>query len=253
MNKDLITGKFTGKFTTLKHLYVPFFYPELSKIKTKPKLIVIDGLIGAGKTTFIDLLVNHLQSKGKKVVIIKEPVDEWIKSGLLEKFYANKKRWGYTFQAASFHSRIMRSIEMYNKHGHEVDYFITERCVFSDSIFMKTLVEDGFVTEMEQYLYNQWWNLWYMLMPAIPDIFIWLNPDVEVCMDRIKTRGRKGEELITLEYQQRLYNGYYSIMGSDTVSIDEYEVPCCHLNTNDNFKNNIHTQKKLLKQVEVML
>jgi len=256
MEEENTTKPTPVKFSTLKHLYVPFFFPELNSSKDyskRPKLIVIDGLIGAGKTTFIDLFVEYLRSNSKKVAIIKEPVDEWVKSGLLQKFYEDRKRWGYTFQTTAFRSRIMMSIKMYHKHAHEVDYFVTERCVFSDSIFMNMLVEDGFVTEMEQIEYHKWWNLWYMLMPAVPDIFIWLRPDVEVCMERIKSRGRAGEENIELQYQQRLHEGYSKIMGSDKVIIDEYVVPCCHLNTNDNFRDDPEVQKKLLTQVDNML
>lgn len=258
-NYENLKKSLPAKFSTQKHLYVPYFFPDAKEKPTnKPKLIVIDGLIGAAKSTFINIFVKYLQDKGKKVVIIKEPVDEWIESGLFQKFNEDRQRWGYTFQATAFHSRIMTSIEMYHEHGHDTDYFITERCVFSDSIFMKMLVEDKFVTEMEQKEYKKWFNLWYMLMPAIPDMFIWLQCDLDICMARIKKRNRVGEEKITKEYQKRLLDGYCEIMSSDKVIIDDVEVPCCHISTNQDFedinnKDEAAVQQKMIEEVDTML
>lgn len=296
-----------AKFTTMRNLFVPYFSLDLAKSilqsqdkQTKePKLIVIDGLIGAAKSTFIRLFIDHLCSLGKKVVIIEEPVDLWIKSGIFQAFNQDRKRWGYTFQTTAFHSRIMTSIKAYHEHAHDTDYFITERCVFSDSIFMKMLLEDkrnagkkileevGDMNEhilnssdpeyrenlygdelrqkeklglqlieeanMEEVEYHNWFNLWYMLMPAVPNIFIWLQCDVDICMDRIKKRDRIGEKSITKEYLTRLLEGYTSIMGSNKVIVDNIEIPCCRLSTNEEFEDVPNKQQEMFAEVHKML
>ena len=140
-----------------------------------PIVVVVDGIISAGKTTYINMILKKLTEKGWKVTIVKEPVDKWKTSGLLKRFYKDPSRWGYHFQTKAFHDRVMENVEMFNKFGASSDIFILERSCFTDNLFMELLHESKLVDDMEFQDYKEWWSLWYKVMPYEPDLFIYLK------------------------------------------------------------------------------
>lgn len=80
-------------------------------------LIYIEGNIGTGKTTFLNMLryyINEFEKINYDARIVLEPVDEWVKTkdsdgkNILEKFYDNQNKYSYIFQMNSFISRIKR-------------------------------------------------------------------------------------------------------------------------------------------------
>ena len=61
-------------------------YQQFRDLLHNKQLIVIDGLIGAGKSTLIKLIVKENKYK-KKIHPIYEPVDIWRDTGALQLFY----------------------------------------------------------------------------------------------------------------------------------------------------------------------
>ena len=175
-----------------------------------PKVFSVEGIIGAGKTTYIEkCIVPRLLSAGLKVIVVKEPIAKWEAGGIFELYNENMKRWAYTFQTIAYKDRIMENVNTYDP---SVDVVIMERSPLSDRIFMKKLYEDKTVSDIEYTSYLEWADMWHMLMPYEIDAFIYLRPDLNVCMDRLKERDRKGEENITLEYQKELLDSHDSIL-----------------------------------------
>ena len=70
-------------------------------------IISLDGNIGAGKST----LLKEIREQIPEIYIVDEPVDQWTylidenEKNILELFYEDKKRWGYTFQTCALLSR----------------------------------------------------------------------------------------------------------------------------------------------------
>lgn len=216
---------------------------------TKPFVIVIDGIISAGKTTYIYMLTKNLTKRGWKVTIVKEPVEKWKESGLLQAFYGDLKRWGYHFQTMAFVDRINENIEMYEKYGKEDgrNIFILERSCFTDILFMEMLHESKFVTDMEMKNYRSWVSLWKKVMPYEPDMFIYLKPSVNVCMNRIKERNRSGEENISFEYQEALQKKHDKFFENDSIEIaPNHFVSCETIITDENFRDDIEVQNKMV-------
>jgi deoxyadenosine/deoxycytidine kinase len=226
--------------------------------------VVISGIIGAGKTTLINLLGSRLAQEGYKIVIVKEPVEEWKTSGLLQLFYGDPARYGYTFQTEAFRSRIM-TIRKVLEDNPQAEMILMERSPWDDQIFMKMLYDAGTITQLEWGLYKKWCDMWELLLPVSPDLFVLLNPPVGVCQTRVKVRGRPGEDLISDDYQTKLKechdkffsSGGLSSSGGGPSSLEEVEettalignmlVPCYHITTQENFKDDEVVKAKVLE------
>jgi len=192
--------------------------------------IVVDGIIGAGKTTIIrDYIIPALLKLGLKVVEIKEPVDLWQTSGRLEQFYNDPKHRSFQFQIMAFHDRITEVIKMASE---KADVFISERSILTDTIFAKTLFDTGMMDKTEFEDYHSLWKMWSKLMPIKPDLFIYLRPPIDVCMQRIKKRNRKGEENIELDYQEKLLK-YHDETFMDKIEFGSKIVKCIRVENND--------------------
>ena len=79
-------------------------------MSTGKQIISIEGNIGAGKSTFVQLLLSYISN----CIIVDEPVEIWKKlqdldgSNILEKFYKDIPRWAYSFQNLACITRMMK-------------------------------------------------------------------------------------------------------------------------------------------------
>jgi deoxycitidine kinase len=70
----------------------------------------VEGNIGAGKSTFVQILRDSIACSD----IVSEPVDEWKKiidsdgTNIMHKFYSDIPRWAYTFQNLACITRMMK-------------------------------------------------------------------------------------------------------------------------------------------------
>ena len=167
------------------------------------KFIVIDGVIGAGKTTLIKLIQEDNHNHTLKIKAIFEPVDLWNKTGALQYFYKDIEKNCYEFQTYTFITRLGRVIdEIYD--NPDADIYILERSIWTDRyIFMELLKET--VGEMRMIMYKQWCDMWSYIMPMRVDKWVLLDTSLEESLRRIEIRKRDGEDGISIEYQTNLY------------------------------------------------
>lgn len=161
-------------------------------------IISIDGNIGSGKSTFLNMLKERYSDE---FYFAKEPVDEWLNingHNLLEKFYNDKERWSYTFQNYAY---ITRVIELCNGLKSNKQIIITERSVNTDkNIFAKMLTEDKFMSDFELDLYNTWFNHFDIKVEGQ----IYVRTELDNCVNRIQQRNRDGEDAIDKTYLSHL-------------------------------------------------
>ena len=89
-----------------------FSTSAIEKIKTK-RIYALEGNIGAGKTTIMKIISNHFND----VEFVEEPVKEWQNLGgmnLLDAFYSDPKRWGFTFEFYSMLTKIQALLKAAN-------------------------------------------------------------------------------------------------------------------------------------------
>jgi deoxyguanosine kinase len=164
-------------------------------------MIIVEGNIGAGKSTFLKNLAQYCDYFD----IAQEPVDSWHKkedgSNLLENFYKNPHRWAYTLETFAMAARLQEHI----KHAQNPKPIIVERSIYSGHYcFAKNDYLAGYMTEIEWELYQQWFNTVIASFATPPKGFIYLKVSPEVALARIKNRNRVGEENITLDYLKEI-------------------------------------------------
>jgi deoxycitidine kinase len=181
--------------------------------KNTYSLVSIEGDIGAGKTTLIDMLKKEKPSWH----FIDEPVGTWqsLKTAegenLLQLFYKDKSRYSYTFQNCALLSRALKIKETIdavmaktdpNSNTHHV--FVTERCLDTDFyVFAQMLHDGGHMNLVEWDLYQMWYKYIKAQSPTLNRI-VYVSTPPAVCKERIGLRGREGEENIPLEYLKSL-------------------------------------------------
>lgn len=175
-------------------------------------VIVIDGVVGAGKSTLAQKLSEKLN------IPIYFELQNQTTLNLLEEFYKDKKRWSFTLQIHFLNERFRMIKEIHRNGGG-----ILDRSIFGDRIFASMLNEDGWMTDEEFETYTT--LLDNMLEHSKnPDYLIYIDCDLETAMKRIKVRGREMEQAVDVNYWNRLnqkyqewYDGYDL---SDKIAID---------------------------------
>lgn len=226
-----------------------------AQISQRPIIVVVDGIIGAGKTVLIrQCLVPMLTKRGWKITEVKEPVDQWKASGRLQQFYADPSRRAYQFQTRAFHDRVREAQTKYHQYRESTDIFLLERSVFTDLLFMKMLYESGTIDQTEYEDYLDLWKMWEEVMPFKPDLFVYLRPQVTTCMTRLQLRNRDGESGVKQEYQEKLQAKHDEFLGEDYVAISDcHYVPRLLLDTDSNFKDDPAVQHEISEKLEAVL
>lgn len=212
---------------------------------SQPKVIVIDGNIAAGKTTWLSLIVAHLEEKGLRVCVVEEPVEEWKASGVLKNFYANPRKYAYLFQSYVFVSRIQAAIKKYEKHGNNVDLYILERSWFTDRLFAEVNYKNQGISELEYQIYQTWADFHQKCAPFQPSGFVYLRCDADTSYHRCLERNRGGESNISLEYLRDLLVVHDRFFEKTVKISEEKTVPCLLCDSTPNFVNDLQVRKEL--------
>ena len=121
-----------------------FSQSAIEKIKTK-RIYALEGNIGAGKTTIMKIISSHFHD----VEFVEEPVSQWQNLGgvnLLDAFYSDPQRWGFSFE---FYSMLTKIQALLNAANSDKPIIIIERSILSNKVFMDLSNELGKLDKME--------------------------------------------------------------------------------------------------------
>ncbi len=170
-----------------------------------PIILSIEGNIGSGKSTLLAEL-EHVFAQDPSICFLQEPVDVWdsIKDedgvSILQKYYADQKRYAFSFQMMAYISRISLMREALKKNYRVI---LIERSVYTDAaVFAKMLFDDKKIEEIEYKIYLRWVNEFIADFPPVKYVYVRAEP--QVSYQRILQRGRPGET-IPIEYLENCH------------------------------------------------
>lgn len=218
-------------------------------LKNKKHHLIVEGNIGAGKSTFVRILTDFLQAHP-----VYEPHEKWqnVPNGggnLLEAFYKDIKRWAYTFQSYAFVTRVLEQERAEKEAAY--DFLVEERSVYSDRLcFAKNCYEMGLMSELEWSLYKEWFSWLVEGYTHKPSGFIYLRVNPETCYKRVKLRSRGEETSVGLDYLEKIHNKHDNwLQHKEELFPFLKDVPVLVLDTNGDFENDELERQKLIKKV----
>tara|TARA_R110000868_G_scaffold185862_2_gene427906 strand:- start:12382 stop:13011 length:630 start_codon:yes stop_codon:yes gene_type:complete len=177
-------------------------------------LISIGGLIGAGKSTVLEILKETLDAD--RFIFLNEPVDEWQSIqdskgvNALQHFYNDPKKYAMSFQTLAFITRLVQLQEALETYDELEPIIITERSLEEDRyVFAEHLHETGLISEIDFKIYEYWFNT----QKILPDLQFFLKASPQKCLDRIIKRGRTEERDMDIRYLEALEKRYAGMIG----------------------------------------
>lgn len=177
--------------------------------------LVIEGNIGAGKTTLATMLSNDLNAK----LILEQFAD----NPFLPKFYNNPERYSFPLEL-SFLAERYKQLNIDLRSGSLFHSF-----TIADYFFMKSLIfAQNTLTGDELQLYKQIFTIIYSTLPK-PNLYVYLHLSTDKLLQNIRKRGREYEQSISPDYLNNITQGYfdffkqhpdYTFLVIDTSNID---------------------------------
>lgn len=159
------------------------------------RFLVIEGNIGAGKTTLASRISNELNAR----LVLEQFAD----NPFLPKFYADQEKYSFPLELsflADRYSQIKKEVlQPQLFHSMTIsDYYFTKSAIFA----RKTLRDD------EYRLFSRIFNIVFESLPK-PDLYVYLHLTIDNLIRNIRKRGRDYEQLIEPGYLESIQQGYF--------------------------------------------
>lgn len=166
----------------------------------KTKTIIVEGNIGAGKTTFLNHLLRYANAE-----ILFEPLEKWRDLNgfnLLQKMYENVEKWSFPFQSYALLTQLQQ-----HSIASEKDIKIMERSIYSTRFcFGEALLLDGKIEKAAYDVFIKWFEYAEKCVRNQIDLIVYVRATPEVVYERIQKRNRTEEKSVPFEYICRLHD-----------------------------------------------
>nr|ACO15011.1 Deoxynucleoside kinase [Caligus clemensi] len=172
--------------------------------KIRPYTTVVEGNIGAGKTTFLESI--RKSSPPGLIEVVEEPVQEWRtykdRYDLLDIMYEDSKKWSFLFQ-------IQVQLSMMKKYSLPPTrpIRIMERSL-ARFCFVENLYNNGHLNDIELHTLNDLYNfvIKHDCFLCQTDLIIYLRTSPEVAYERMLRRSRsEAEKSLSLEHFRNIH------------------------------------------------
>ncbi len=157
--------------------------------------IVIEGLIGAGKTSLSKMIAEKFNAK----LILEQFAD----NPFLPKFYKNPDKYSFPLELSFLAERYQQLKEDLASGDLFKSFFISDYYFSKSLIFAKSTLADD-----EYNLFRKLFNIIYTSFPK-PDLYVYLHLNSENALKNIKKRGRDYEQSIEIKYLDTLRQNYF--------------------------------------------
>ena len=192
----------------------------MSQQTIEPRFIAVEGAIGAGKTSLVNLLEQQYIAR-----VILEENDS---NPFIAKFYEDQETY-------SFQTQIFFLLSRYNQYMELAQRDLFNSVVVIDYLFQRDKIFAQLNLEDHEYrLYEQIYHLISSKAPK-PDLVIFLQASTKVLLERVSKRGREYESFMDPDYLDsvnKAFNNfffYYSdtpLLVINTNEIDFVEKKC---------------------------
>jgi len=159
----------------------------------KRRYIVVEGAIGAGKTSLARKLADKLDAK----LVLEEPAA----NPFLPQFYRDMRRYALPTQLFFLFQRVGQ-LEALKQPGLFDKPTIADFALAKDPLFARFTLDDA-----EYQLYSRIYEHVKPQAPA-PDLVIYLQASIETLLHRVKKRGQPMEQGISEDYLRALSEAY---------------------------------------------
>jgi deoxyguanosine kinase len=171
-------------------------------MQSKYNYLVIEGNIGAGKTTLASRIAE--QFNGRLIL------ERFADNPFLPKFYQDPDKYSFPLELSFLASRYRQLNEELGTQDLFKDFTV------ADYYFMKSLVFAASTLKGDEFnLYRQIFYIIYSSLPK-PDIYVYLHIKPERLLENIRKRGREYEKSITGEYLQKIQDSYFAFFKQNT-------------------------------------
>ena len=177
-------------------------------MRPQKKVIIIEGLIGGGKSSLTHELGEAMKRRGDNTLVLFEPDEKDEANPYLKDYYTDQLRWSFTIQshllALRYRMHLQAQWHAMNGDGHS----LLDRSFYGDTAFARLQLRLGLMSKREFETYR----LLYHAMTAsvlLPTACVRILVSPETCNRRIAARmlketGRKCETAVDLHYLQGL-------------------------------------------------
>jgi len=170
---------------------------QVTRLPEDLRYVVIEGVIGAGKTTLASIISRRFGAR-----LIKEQFDE---NPFLERFYEDRPRWAFQTQLSFLASRFRQQQSLGGRDLFH-DVVVSDYAFDKDRIFARLNLSGD-----ELQLYDTMFRIMQPSVP-VPDLVVYLQSTTERLMHQIRERGRTFEKNMDPDYIESLnqaYNAYF--------------------------------------------
>jgi deoxyadenosine/deoxycytidine kinase len=159
------------------------------------KYLVIEGNIGAGKTTLATRLAEQYGAR-----LIMEAFED---NPFLPKFYKDRSKYAFPLEMSFLAERFQQTYDKIPK----LDLF--HELTIADYHVSKSMIFAGITLELEEFgLYRKFFEIMYAKLPK-PDLLVYLHRDTEYLLRNIHKRGRSYELEIEAQYLESVRKAYF--------------------------------------------